>query len=131
MRIPVQLNWRSTFETGDQRPRALRSIHLQVDRLASLKAFAVDLHLHDRWLAGDDEGFGFSISVALTIAEDESDRVSSVLHVGRREKARLPDVFGAEIAQRLHQSKRKQRDHRDDGLICLDAEDRVARTNHA
>ncbi len=64
------------------------------------------------------------------VAQNEAHVVRSVLHVAGRKKACLPDIFVGEMAQLLHQSERKQRDHGDDGFIRLDAQHRIARTNH-
>ena len=83
------------------------ALTFRFDALASLKALAIEFDLHHGRLAGDDECLGLAIGVPFLIAKNQADRVSSILHVGRREEARLPDVFGRKIAKRLHQSERE------------------------
>ena len=70
--------------------------------LATLKALAVKFHLHHWRLAGNDECLRLAIGVSDLIAQDQAHSVGSVLHVGGRKKASLPDVFGGKIAKRLH-----------------------------
>ena len=69
--------------------------------------------------------------MAALVAQDQANGIRTILHVGGCQKARLPDILGREIAQRLHQPERKQRDHGDDGFVCPDAENRVARPYNA
>ena len=70
-----------------------RGAHLQVDRLATLKTLAVESHLHQGRLAGNDKRFGLAISMSNPVAQDETNRVGSVLDVGRSEESSLPDVL--------------------------------------
>src|SRR5271157_132849 len=91
--IPSEFNRGRTFQARDQSAGALRCIDLQVYRLAALESFVVQLHF-DYWrLARNHKCLGFAIRVPQPIAQDETYRVSSVLHIGGSEKARLPDVF--------------------------------------
>ena len=65
------------------------------------------------------------------IAQEQADGVSAILHVGGGEEARLPNIFGGQIAKRLHQSEGEQGDDGGDGFVGFDAENRIARTDDA
>src|SRR5581483_6664531 len=55
----------------------------------------------------------------------------AVGEVGGGEEAGLPDVLVFQVAQRLGESEGENRDDTFDGGIGLDADDRVAGTDHA
>src|SRR5437868_1799507 len=81
-------------------------------------------------MAGDHECLSFTIRASAAIAQYQAYRISAILQISRREKARLPDVFVSEVPQRLYQAERKQRDHGNNGAIGLYSNHRIARTNH-
>src|ERR1700677_2673276 len=130
-RIPAEFNRCRTIQPRYQRPRALRRVNLQVDRLPALEAFVVELHLDHRRLAGNHERFRLTIRSAELVAQDEAHGVGPILHVSGSKKAGLPNIFRREVTQRLHQSKRKQRDNRRDRWVGSDAKYGVARPNDA
>ena len=130
-RIPPERNRHGTIQSRNQSARGFRCSDFQVDGLATLESFVIQLHLNDRRLAGNDERLGLAIRVTNLVAQNEPHRVGAVLHIRGRKKARLPDVFRREMAQRLHQSEGKQGDDGNNRLVGLHAKDWIARADDA
>src|ERR1700728_128916 len=129
--IPVQRDGHGTVQARDQGASTFRRADFQIDGLAALETLAIEFDLHDRRLASDDKRLRLAVGVANFVAQDETHGVRTILHVGGREKARLPDIFLREIAKRLHESERKERDNRHHRFVGFDAQNRVAGTNDA
>ena len=143
--IPVQGDGREAFQAGGEGAGGGGSGSADFKDFASTEASPAELQLDGGRGAGDDEGLGFVVGIALDIAQDEPDRVRAVLHIGRGEKTGLPEAVGGvllheagrsgvltgEVAQGLGKAERKDGDDAGDRRIRTDAEDGVAGTDDA
>ena len=85
------------------------ALAFRVERFGPGETCFIELDLDYGWLAGNDKGFEFAIGMADTVAQNQADRVGSVLHIIGRQKTRLPYILAGQIAQLLHQPEGKQR----------------------
>ena len=106
-----------------------------------VQAGAWKLQLDRGRRAGDDEGLGFVVGVAVKVAEDEANAVGAVFHLRRGEEARLPEtigvvtgrdeVFGGKVPQWLGEAEGKERDDGGDLGVGANAEHGVAGADDA